>query len=180
MSVSPIDTTNVSAFNANTQDPPTLAINTPPISGPTAMPVWTPIVTRLLAQLTSSSDSTRFGIAARDAVKNGISASAEPKANRINSSGACANAIATKNTVETASDTIITMRRSNRSPSAPPNGPTMPATPNVSSSESACIPGECVFSQTVKLSAVYAAAPPVTEISRPVARRRIFERAAVG
>jgi hypothetical protein len=113
-------------------------------------------------------------------VKNGISASAEPNASMISSIGVCANAIAAKNSIETVSDTTMTLRRSNRSPSAPPNGPTMPATPKVSNSESACIPGECVFDQTVKLSAVYAAAPPVTEISRPVARRRIFERAAVG
>ena len=75
---------------------------------------------------------------------------------------------------------IITFRRSNRSPSAPPNGPMSPATPKVISNESACIPGECVVFQTVKFSAVYAAAPPVTEMSRPAARRRIFERAAVG
>ena len=88
-------------------------------------------------------------MAARDAVKNGTSASAEPNASRINIIGVCAKAIAAKNTVETASAMIITFRRSNRSPSAPPNGPINPATPKVISNESACIPGECVVFQTV-------------------------------
>ena len=126
-----------------------MATSTPPINGPTAIPACTPIVTRLFAQLMSSAESTRFGMAARDAVKNGTSASAEPNASRINIIGVCAKAIAAKNTVETASATIITFRRSNRSPSAPPNGPTIPATPKVISNESACIPGECVVFQTV-------------------------------
>ncbi len=144
------------------------------------MPACTPIVTKLFAQLTSPSSSTRLGIAAREVVMNGISASADPKASRINRSGAWANAIAAKNTAETASHQIITLRRSNRSPSAPPNGPRIPATPKVSSNESACIPGECVRLQMVKFNAVYAAAPPVTEMSLPVASRRIFARAWVG
>jgi len=41
----------------------------------------------------------------------------------------------------------------------------------------ACMLGECVRSQTVKFRAVYAAAPPVIEINRPMARRRIRVRA---
>ena len=143
------DTKNDTAFRPKTQDAPIVARSTPPTNGPTAMPACTPMVTRLFAQLMSSGVSTRFGMAARDAVKNGTSASAEPNASRISIIGACANAIAAKNRVETASATIITVRRSNRSPSAPPNGPTMPATPKVMSSESACIPGECVVFQTV-------------------------------
>jgi hypothetical protein len=113
-------------------------------------------------------------------VKKGRSAIAEANASRISPGTACTNAIAAKNTIEIASDQIITIRRSYRSPSTPANGPTIPATPNVSSNESACIAGECVRDQTVKLSAAYAAALPVTEMRRPVARRRIFERAAVG
>jgi hypothetical protein len=59
-----------------------------------------------------------------------------------------------KNADANASDAIITLRRPMRSPSAPANGPRIPATPNVSNSDSACIPGEWVRSQIVKFSAV--------------------------
>ena len=87
------------------------------------------------------------------------------------------NTIATKNEAEIASDQIITFLRSKRSPSAPAKEPSSPATPKVRSSDNACMLGECVRSQTVKFRAVYAAAPPVIEINRPMARRRIRVRA---
>ena len=170
---------NVAAFNAKTHEAPKRTPKTPPSTGPIAIPECTPIVTRLFAHDSCDSSSTRFGIAAREAEKNGSSAIAEPKASPISCIGVRANAMARKNAAATASDSTMTFRRSNRSPSAPANGPRSPATPNVSSSESACIAGECVRSHTVKLSAVYAAAPPVTEMSRPAARRRIFVRAVV-
>ncbi len=119
------------------------------MTGPTAMPAWTPIVTMLFAHDRSSSDSTRFGIAARDAEKNGSSAIADPNAKAISSPGSFAKIIAAKKTAEIASDQIITVLRLYRSPSAPVSGPTRPATPNVSRSDSACMKGEWVRSHTV-------------------------------
>src|SRR5437870_10427153 len=141
------------------------------------MPACTPIVMRPLAQEICSSDSTRFGIAARDAERNGSSAIADPKARTIRVAGACTNTIARKNPAEIASDQIITFLRSKRSPRAPATEPRSPATPKVRSNDNACMLAECVRSHTVKLRAVYAAAPPVIEINRPTARRRILERA---
>jgi hypothetical protein len=148
------ETTNETALIANTHLAPGPATISPPSSGPTAMPAWTPTVMRLFAHAMSCSRSTRFGIAAREAEKNGSSAIAEPKARTIRSQGASANTIPMKNTDDTASAQIITRRRSNRSPSAPAKGPRIPATPNVSSRERACMPGEWVRSQIVKFSAV--------------------------
>ena len=104
---------------------------------------------RLFAHDRSFSDSTRFGIAARDAEKNGSSAIADPNARAISTPGSFAKTIAAKKPAAIASDQIITALRLNRSPSAPVNGPTMPATPNVSRSESAAMYDECVRSQTV-------------------------------
>src|SRR5205823_12939889 len=72
----------------------------PPRRGPTAMPACTPIVTRPFAQEICSSDSTRFGIAARDEDKNGSSAIADPKARTIKVTGAWTNTIARKNAAE--------------------------------------------------------------------------------
>ena len=112
----------------------------------------------------SSSLSTRFGIAAREAAKNGSSAIAAPNASRMSQMGVSTNAMPVKNAAPTASDQIITFRRSKRSPRWPASGPSSPATPNVSSSASACMNGEWVRSHTVKFSAVNAAAPPVTEM----------------
>ena len=146
VSVSTSETTNETAFRPNTHDasPPVMNSRTPPIAGPIAIPACTPIVTRLFAQERSSSDSTRFGIAAREAEKNGSSAIAEPNASAINTRGPWPNAIAAKKAAETASDTTMTLRRSKRSPRAPAKGPSRPATPNVSSRDIACISGECV------------------------------------
>ena len=81
------------------------------MTGPTAMPACTPIETRLLAQERSFSDSTRFGIAALDAEKNGSSAIADPNASAISSPGSFAKTIAAKKTAEIASDQIITVLR---------------------------------------------------------------------
>ena len=68
------------------------------MTGPTAMPACTPIETRLFAHERSSSDSTRFGIAARDAEKNGSSAIADPNARAISTPGSFAKTIAAKKT----------------------------------------------------------------------------------
>ena len=168
--------TNETAFTPNTHETSVSASSNPPITGPIAMPACTPSVTRLFAHEMSSGSSTRFGIAAREADRNGSSAIAEANASRISASGECTNTIAAKNTHEIASDQISTLRRSSRSPRAPANGPISPATPNVNSSDNACMNGECVRSQTVKLSAVNAAAPPVTDSRRPRARRLTLDR----
>src|SRR4029079_5976304 len=118
VSVRAIDTKKVSAFNAKTHEAPTDASRRPPITGPIAIPAYMLVDTRLFAQLMSSSESTGFGIAARDAVKNGSSASADPNARPINHSGVSTNAIATKNSADTPSHPIITVRRSKRAPVA--------------------------------------------------------------
>ena len=68
------------------------------MTGPTAMPACTPIETMLLAHERSFSDSTRFGIAARDAEKNGSSAIADPNARAIRTPGSFAKTIAAKKT----------------------------------------------------------------------------------
>ena len=149
MSVSTKDTPKVIAFSAKTPDAPNGMSRRPPRTGPTAMPACTPIVMRPFAHEIWSSDSTRFGIAARDAEKNGSSAIADPKARTIKVAGACANTIARKNAAEIASDQIITLLRSKRSPSAPAKEPSSPATPKVRSRDSACMLGECVRCQTV-------------------------------
>ncbi len=88
-----------------------IATRPPPITGPTAIPACTPIETRLFAHERSFSDSTRFGIAAREAEKNGSSAIAEPNASAISRPGSFAKTIAAKKTAEIASDQIITVLR---------------------------------------------------------------------
>jgi hypothetical protein len=51
----------------------------------------------------------------------------------------------------------------------------MPTTPNVSRSATDCQVAECVSFHTVNIKAVYAAAPPVTEIRRPMASLRTLD-----
>src|SRR3990172_1941694 len=87
----------------------------------------------LFTQLRCSS-STKFGIAAADAEKNGASARGDRNAIATSQTGSSANANAAKQAAPARSETIITVRRSNRSPSEPANGPTNPDTPNVSRS----------------------------------------------
>ena len=152
------------------------ATSTPPITGPTMMPALRPIPSKLFAQAMSSSRSARAGIAAAEADQNGDSAMAEANASGTSSAGRVTNAIAAKNTAATTSAQIITCRRSNRSPRCPVTGPRMPTTPNVSSRVPDCQSAECVECQTENISAVYAAAPPVTEMRRPMARRRTLLR----
>ena len=103
----------------------------------------------LFAHDRSSSDSTRFGIAAREAEKKGSSAIADPNARAIRTPGSLAKTIAAKKAAEIASDQIITVLRLYLSPRAPVRGPIRPATPNVSRSDSACMKGEWVRSHTV-------------------------------
>ena len=113
-----------------------------------------------------------FGMAAADAIQNGVSTTAETNARASSQAGSPANAIAAKAPTPARSDTIMTRRRSNRSPIAPASGATKPFTPNVRSSVAESHAGERVRSYTVNISAVYAAAPPVIEMRRAVARRR--------
>ncbi len=122
-----------------------------------------------------------MGIAAREAEKNGASAIADRNANASNHAGSCASAIAPKHSAAAPSDASITRRRSNRSLRCPANGPTRPSIPNVSSRVAdSQIAEPSVRSKIVAISAVYAAAPPATEISRETARRRTAERDACG
>ena len=140
------ESTNDAALIANTHGAPTTASRIPPIAGPTMMPTLRPIATRLLAQLTWSC-GTRFGIAALEAGQNGASASADR--NAISTSGpgdSATNAMPAKQAAAARSDTIITVRRSNRSPSTLANGPTAPLTPSVTSSAAASHTAEPVWS----------------------------------
>ena len=109
---------------------PMAPTSTPPISGPTVMPRLKAWETRPLAQARSSSEA-RFGIAACEAGRNGISATVASSARAISIHGLSANTSATKTTAEARSETIITMRRSYVSPSQPPIGVRIPIAANV-------------------------------------------------
>ena len=137
--------TNDIAFRPNTQLEPTEASSSPPMAGPTMIPEFRPSAIKPFAQLRSSSD-TRLGIAAPEADQNGVSTTAEANARPSSHPGSCVNAIAAKQPTPSRSDTIITRRRSNRSPSAPARGATNPLTPNVSSNVADSHVGECVSS----------------------------------
>src|SRR6266545_2546439 len=165
------ETANVAAFRPNTHAGPMAATSTPPIAGPTMTPAFRPSEIRPFAQ-DSSDGSTMFGMAAADAIQNGVSTTAETNARASSHAGSPANAIAANAATPARSDTIITRRRSNRSPIAPASGATKPFTPNVRSRVADSHAGERVRSYTVNISAVYAAAPPVIEMRRAVARRR--------
>ena len=121
---------------ANTQEAPTAARSTPPTAGPIVMPMFRPIATRLFAQATFSC-GTRFGIAALEAGQNGASAIAERNAAATSGPGESMNAIAKKHAALAPSETIITRRRSKRSPSTAASGPTTPLTPSVRMSAAA-------------------------------------------
>ena len=116
---------SATALNAKAYEPPTLATSTPPATGPSMKP-------RLLARErtalahTSSSGGTRFGIAACDDERYGDCAIAPSAASPISTVGACANTSARLTTAPAASEQIITMRRSKRSPSMPANGAARP------------------------------------------------------
>ena len=62
--------------------------------------------------------------------------------------------MAKKTAAAIVSETIITMRRSKRSPRCPVSGDMNPTTPNVSSSATDCHVAECVSFQTVNINAV--------------------------
>jgi len=111
-------------------------------------------------------------MAAPEAIQNGVSTTAEMKARASSDPGSWVAAIAANAATPARSDTIMTRRRSNRSPMAPASGATNPFTPNVRNSVADSHVGDPVSSYTVNISAVYAAAPPVMEIRRATARRR--------
>ena len=104
---------------------PTTAMSPPATAGPIVMPVAMALAMRPLAQARSSG-AARFGIAALEAGMNGISATVARKASATSSHGSSANATATKSAAATRSETIITRRRSKRSPIQPPSGIRMP------------------------------------------------------
>ena len=78
-----------------------------------------------LAQARSSS-AAKFGIAACDAGRNGISATVASSAKAINIQGLSAKTNAAKTTAAPRSEMIITLRRSKESPSQPPIGVRIP------------------------------------------------------
>jgi hypothetical protein len=137
------ETTNDTAFSPNTAPAPIVPTSAPPISGPIKMPTLRPTPSRPFAHAIRSS-STRFGMAAADAARNGDSASADRNATNNNHTGSCTNAIAAKQTAPARSDTTITRLRSKRSPSVPANSPTNPTVPNVRNSAAATHAAEWV------------------------------------
>ena len=100
--------------------------------GPKVRPAYRPMATRLLAQERLSSPAT-LGIAADDAGKYGTSNTEDAKAIARSSPGEwVTSAITSQHTAEADSLTIMTRRRSNRSPTAPASGPRKPITAHVS------------------------------------------------
>ena len=172
------DSTNETAFRANTALGLVTASISPPSAGPIVIPALRLAPSRLLAHVTCSGPAT-LGIAASDADQNGASAIAERNAHTSSHAGSSDSAIIAKQAAPASSETIMTLRRSNRSPSIPAGGPTNPRTPNVSRSDRATHAAEPVRSKIVKFSAAYAAAPPVIEMIRADASRRTAVRGAV-
>src|SRR5207247_96262 len=112
------ETAKVTAFRPKTHAGPMAATSTPPIAGPTMMPALRPSEMRPFAQ-DSSDGSTMFGMAAADAIQNGVSTTAETNARASSQAGSPANAIAAKAPTPARSDTLMTRRRAHRSPIAP-------------------------------------------------------------
>ena len=146
------DSTNETAFAANTTSELETASSAPPSAGPIAMPESRLAPRRLFAHVVSSGPAT-LGMAASEAEKNGASATAERNAHGSSHAGSDDSAIMPKHAAPARSETIRTVRRSNRSPSMPAGGPMNPCTPNVSSSDTATHDADPVRSKTVKFSA---------------------------
>jgi hypothetical protein len=172
------DNTNETALSPNTMLGLVVARSAPPSAGPIATPANRLAPSRLLAHVVSSGPAT-LGIAESEADQNGASATADRKPHGSSHAGSEDSAIIAKHAAPARSDTISTLRRSNRSPRIPAGGTTNPVTPNVSNRETATHAAEPVCSRIVKFSAVYAAAPPVIEMIRAVASRRTAVRGAV-
>jgi hypothetical protein len=114
-----------------TQGAPTDATKTPPSSGPRVRPAYRPIEIRLFAHDRFSAPAT-LGIAAPDAAGKGASNTEAMKARASRMTGrSVRNAITSQQTAAADSPTIITRRRSKRSPIAPLIGPSSPMTPHV-------------------------------------------------
>ena len=124
------DTKNENALMPNAVLAPTPPTSTPPISGPTVIPRAKACETSPLAQARSSS-AAKFGIAACDAGKNGISAAVARNAKAISIHGSFAKTSPAKKTAAPMSEMIITLRRSKESPSQPPIGVRIPIAANV-------------------------------------------------
>ncbi len=106
-----IDTRNVAAFRPNTVLGPTAVTSTPPTAGPSMTPEFSPMLTQLFAHGSCAGSSIRFGIAARDAEKNGDSATADRKANPTNQTGSWVRAIAAKHSAAPSEISITRGRR---------------------------------------------------------------------
>ena len=131
------------AFAPNTTLGPSRPATAPPSIGPSSAPALRPIAMVLLAQATSST-GTRLGTAAVDAEKYGDCAIAPMNASAISASGWCVNAITPTTPAAASSETIITLRRSMRSPSAPRSGVKMPEAPMLTKSAADIHTVECV------------------------------------
>ncbi len=118
------------------------------------MPAFFAIATMLFAHGRSSCREMRFGIAAAEADQNGTSTTADRNANASRGAGACASPMQKKNTAPRTSETIITVRRSYRSPSVPAKSPTNPVMPNVNRSVAESHAAECVRWKIENISAV--------------------------
>src|SRR5690349_18325670 len=105
----------------NTAGTPAAAMRSPPAAGPTTNPRLRPNEIVPFAQARSSG-STRFGTAASAAALKGDDVSAARKASVSSDDVERANASAAKQAPPARSETTITVRRSNRSPSDPASG----------------------------------------------------------
>lgn len=94
-------------------------------------PVHPLIESRLFAQASSPSGA-RFGIAAPEAVANGVAESEATNTSAIIAAGALIGMSATKQAAATRAETIMIRRRSWRSARAPKNGLSRPFNPKVS------------------------------------------------
>ena len=110
-------------------------------------------------------------MAAVEAERYGDWAIAPSAASPISTVGACTNTSARFTTAPAASEQIMTMRRSKRSPSMPANGAARPYVPITASSAAEPQMAEWVRPKTSAMSATKATSPPATESMRPIERR---------
>src|SRR4051812_46643915 len=89
------ETTNDTAFTANTQRAPTAATTAPPTRGPTTSEALNAVASMPLAH-DKSSASTRLGMAAADAARNGALAAVASRARTTSAPGDRANSTATQ------------------------------------------------------------------------------------
>ena len=134
------------------------------------MPMLNACDTRPFAHARSCG-SARFGIAACDAGRNGISQTVATSASAIRIHGRSAKASARNATAAARSDTIMITRRSYVSPSHPPIGASTPDAANVARNTADTHRAEPVCAYTSNVSATIAICEPVTEMARATLRR---------